>query len=251
MRLVHHDEIPVSLLQLRLSIFIPTELVEPADGQIGLSEGVAAAGSLKPVVRENLEGEVKTSVQLILPLLNEATWADDQAAVQVAADQQFLNEEAGHNGLAGAGVVGQQEAQWLARQHLAIDRGDLVWQRLNEGGMYSQQRIEEISQVDAVGLGNQSEQRPIAVETPGKADSGDLEAGLAVAVENLVAEVTSSIAVGEGNGYITMPLYIHYRDEGIWEDTFYRCSPSQLLQLCHRIHLPLPIRYHMIEAIIH
>ena len=122
--------------QLRLSIFIPTELVESADGQIGLSEGVAAAGGLKPVVGENLEGQVETSVQLVLPLLNETARADDQAAVQVATDQQFLDEEPGHDGLAGAGIVSQQEAQWLARQHLAIDRGDLVWQRLNERGMH-------------------------------------------------------------------------------------------------------------------
>src|SRR6266516_2228266 len=118
--------------------------------------------------------------------------------------------------------------------------------------MHSQQRIEEVGQVDAVGLGDQSEQRPVAVETPGKAYIGDLEAGLAVAVENLVAEVTSRISIGEGDGNITMPLHIHYCDEGVWEDTFYRCSPGQLLQLCHRTHLSLPkIRSHMIEAIIH
>src|SRR5207247_133408 len=124
------------LCQLRLSIFVPTELIEPADSQVGFGEGVTAARGLKPVVRENVEGQVKTPVQLVLPLLNEAARADDQAAVQVTADQQFLDEEASHDGLAGAGVVGQQEAQRLARQHLAINRGDLVWQRLNKGGMH-------------------------------------------------------------------------------------------------------------------
>src|SRR6266568_4480174 len=55
---------------------------ESADGKIGLSESVAAASGLKPVVRENLEGEMKTPVQLVLPLFDEAARADDQAAMQ-------------------------------------------------------------------------------------------------------------------------------------------------------------------------
>jgi hypothetical protein len=35
--------------------------------------------------------------------------------------------------LAGAGVVRQQEAQRLTRQHLAVDSGYLVWERLDLG----------------------------------------------------------------------------------------------------------------------
>ena len=93
--------------------------------------------------------------------------------------------------------------------------------------------------MNAVGLGDQAEQRTVAVETPGAADGGDFDAGLAVAVEDFVAEAASGIAVGEGDGHISVPLYIHHRDEGIGEDTLHRCPPCQLLQFCHRTPMSL------------
>src|SRR5260370_42306386 len=104
--------------------------------------------------------------------------------------------------------------------------------------MHGQQGIEEIGQVDAVGLGDQSEQRPVAVETPGNADRGNLDTGLTVTVEDLVAEAASGVAVGEGDGYIAVPLHIHYCNESIREDALHCCSPGQLLQLCHRSRTP-------------
>src|SRR5256885_3413925 len=131
MRLIHYDEVPVGLLKLRLGIFIPTELIEAADGQIGLGEGVATAGSLKAVVRDNLEGQMEAAVQFVLPLLNETARANDQAAVQVATDQQLFDEEPGHDGLTGTGGVGEEEAQRLAREHLPPNRGELWRQRAN------------------------------------------------------------------------------------------------------------------------
>ena len=94
--------------------------------------------------------------------------------------------------------------------------------------------------MDAVSLRDQPEQCTVAIETPGKADSGDLQAGLAVTVEDLIAKAASGIPIGEGDGNVTMPLHIHHRDEGVWEDALYCCSPGQLLQLCHRTHMPLP-----------
>ena len=41
--------------------------------------------------------------QLVLPLLGEASGADDEASLEVAARDQFLHEQAGHDGLAGPG----------------------------------------------------------------------------------------------------------------------------------------------------
>ena len=42
-----------------------------------------------------------------------------------------LMKQPGHDRLAGAGVIGQQEPQRLARQHLLVDGGDLVRQRID------------------------------------------------------------------------------------------------------------------------
>ncbi len=79
----------------------------------------------------------------------------------------------GHDGLAGAGIVGEQEPQRLARQHLAIDGGDLVRQRLDLGGADGEIGIEEVRQPEPVGLRGQTQQPAVGVETrrPGPAST--------------------------------------------------------------------------------
>jgi hypothetical protein len=64
-------------------------------------------------------------------LLDEAARRDDEAALKVTADDQLLDEEASHDSFAGARIIGQQEPQRLAWQHLAVDGSDLVRQRIN------------------------------------------------------------------------------------------------------------------------
>ena len=74
--------------------------------------------------------EVQTELapQLVLPLLCEAPGADDQAALQVPPSDELIDREPGHDRLSDAGVIGKQEAQWLARQRRLVDRRDLMWQ---------------------------------------------------------------------------------------------------------------------------
>ena len=129
MGFVDHDQVPVGRLELGLHVLVARELVETADDQIVLLEPVAGAGRFQLVVGQDVERKMELLVELLLPLLDQAAGADDHAAMDVAAQQQFLDEQAGHDGLAGAGIVGQQEAQRLARQHLLVDGGDLVRQR--------------------------------------------------------------------------------------------------------------------------
>jgi hypothetical protein len=125
----HQVPAAIGRLELLLHVFVARELVEAGDDQVGFEEPVAGARRFELVVGENLEGQVKAPVEFVLPLFGQAAGADDQAALQVAAGDQFLDQQAGHDGLAGAGVVRQQKAQRLARQHRFIDRGDLVRQR--------------------------------------------------------------------------------------------------------------------------
>jgi hypothetical protein len=69
-------------------------VVKPGDGEIVLEEPVARAGGVQLLVGQDLEGEVEASAQFILPLLGEATRADDKVALQIAARDQLL-ESAG------------------------------------------------------------------------------------------------------------------------------------------------------------
>ena len=159
-RLVADDEIPAAIrrLELLLHVLVARELVETGDDQVGLQEPVAGARGFELVVGENLEGQMEAAVELVLPLLGEAARADDEAALQVAAGDQLLDQQARHDRLAGARVVGEQEAQRLPRQHGLVDRRDLVRQRLDDRGVDRQHRVEQVRQADALGLGDQPEQ---------------------------------------------------------------------------------------------
>jgi hypothetical protein len=108
----------------------------------------------------------KPAEQLVLPLDCQRSRAEDKHPVDGFAELHLLDEQARHDGLAGAGIVGEQEAQRLARQHRLVDSGDLVRQGLDNGGVNRQHRVEQIRQPDAVSLGDKAELRAVAVEPP-------------------------------------------------------------------------------------
>ena len=62
--------------------------------------------------------------------------------MEVAARDQFLYEQAGHDGFARTGVIGQQKTKRLTWQHRFIDRRDLMRQWLDDGCVNCQDRIE-------------------------------------------------------------------------------------------------------------
>ena len=167
-RLVADDQVPAAVgrLQLLLHVLVAGELVEPRDDEVGFEEPVAGARRFELVVGQDLERQMEAPVEFVLPLLGEAAGADDEAALQVAAGDQLLDEQARHDGLAGAGIVGEQEAQRLARQHALVDGRDLVRQRLDERGVDGEHRIEQMRETDAMRLGDEPEQRAVAVEAP-------------------------------------------------------------------------------------
>ena len=79
--------------------------------------------------------------------LGEIPGAHDHAAVQVTADQQFLDEQTGHDRLAGAGVIRQEKAERLPPQHLALDGGDLMRQRVHHRGVDGEKRVKQMEPV--------------------------------------------------------------------------------------------------------
>ena len=207
--LVAHDQVParVRRLQLLLHVLVARQLVQTGDDQVGLEEPVAGAGGFELVVGQDLERKLESAVQLVLPLLGEAAGADDQAPLQVAAGDQLLDQQPRHDGLARAGVVGEQEAQRLARQHRVVDAGDLVRQRVDHRRVDRQQRVEQVREADALRLGHQPEQRAVAVEAPRPPLGDDLEPGLVVAVEQFVGDRARLRLVGQLDRLRAEPLH--------------------------------------------
>ena len=109
---VAHDEVPSAIgrLELGLHVLVARQLVEPRDDEVVLHEPVAGARGLELVVGEDVEWELEAPVQLVLPLLGQVARADDEAPLEISADDQLLDEEPGHDRLAGAGIVGKEEA---------------------------------------------------------------------------------------------------------------------------------------------
>jgi hypothetical protein len=61
------------------------------------------------LIGQDLDGQMETTVQLVLPLLGETAWADYKASLEVTARDQLLDEQPGHDRLARARVVGQKD----------------------------------------------------------------------------------------------------------------------------------------------
>ena len=185
--------------------------------------------------------------QLVLPLLDQAAGRDDEAALEVAADQQLLDQKPGHDGLAGAGIVGEQEAQRLARQHLAVDGGDLVRQRLDQRGRQRQVGIEQVGQPDALGLGREPEQVAIAAERPRPARSNQLERRLVAAVDQPVANRPARLLERDLDRLVAEPLDLDDLRHRAGHQAAHRRSGAQLLEAAHEPHtamvdLPLALQ---------
>ena len=246
-RFVADHQVPAAIrrLQFLLQVLVAGQLVQPGDDQVLLHEPVAGAGGFEFVVGDDLEGQREPPVQFVLPLLRQATRTDDQTPLQVAAGDQFLDEQACHDGLAGARVVRQQEAERLPGQHGLIDRGDLVRQGIDQGGVDRQQRVEQVGQADAVGLGDQAELGAVTVEAPGAALLDQVQPGFVTAVEQFVGHLAAGRLVGQFKSLRAKPLdadngHQAVRQESadggvrfeIFED-YHRLSLCWLATVCH------------------
>ena len=107
MGFVANYEVPVGICQLCLHVFVAAQFVEPANGHRVLSEPVSRTCRFKFVIGQNLEWKLKPLIEFVLPLLGEIARTHDQTSVQVAANQQFLDEQASHDGFSSARIIGQ------------------------------------------------------------------------------------------------------------------------------------------------
>ena len=75
-----------------------------------------------------------------------------------------LSSKPGHDRLAGAGVVGEQEPDARQLEEVVVDRFELVRQRIDAGDGEREVRVVLVGQAEPLGLDAEAEQRRVAVE---------------------------------------------------------------------------------------
>jgi hypothetical protein len=206
-RFVTHHQVPLARgLQEPLQLLRAAQHIEAGDEMGALGERVAGARGLDLSAGEDVEGEAELLVQLVLPLLYQATGGHDQTVVEVAPDGELLDEKARHDGLAGTRVVRQQEAQRVAGQHVAVNGGDLVWKRRDAGGVDSEIGVEEIGEPDAKGLRNQAQRVAVGVVRPGAPVGDQLQARLIAAIEQLLPYAAGRVLVRDLGSLPAVPF---------------------------------------------
>ena len=209
--LVDDDEIPCGLREVGLQLLVARELIHARDQQRVVLEGRRAEHGVPQSRREDLESEAELQVQLVLPLVDKAAGGDDQAPLDVLAEDQLLDVEPGHDRLAGAGIVGEQEAQRGARQELAVDRAQLVGQRLDVRGRDGEHRVGQAGELDPLALGDELEVGPVSVEGP-RLNLCDREPLLGVAAEDALFELPLRRLEGELDRIATMRVHGDHGD---------------------------------------
>ncbi len=116
---------------------------------------------------------MKFARKFILPLFDKITWCDDQTAMRVASNHQFLEQQPRHDSFARAGIISQQVAQRLFGGHGFVDGGDLGRQRFDERGMHGDQWVKEVGQADTVCFRNKAKERTVSIEAPRQLVRGD------------------------------------------------------------------------------
>ena len=117
--------------------------VDAGDDQVaaGRQERVAGAGI---GAAGDAERQPEQGPHLPLPVADQPRRRHDQHAADQPPRQHLAHVQAGHDRLAGAGVVGQQEAQGRLPQHLLVDGDALVRQRVDQRGLGGERGIDQM-----------------------------------------------------------------------------------------------------------
>jgi hypothetical protein len=95
---------------------------------------------------------LKAAVKLILPLLSQAPRAYDRATLNVPAGDQFLDEQPRHDRFSSPGIIGEQEAKRLTREHFFIDSRDLMREGFDQRCVYGEHRVESMGEANPMRL---------------------------------------------------------------------------------------------------
>ena len=219
MRFVADDQVPFAgAHELLLKLLVARQQSRRTISRSAIREGIARARGLDHVAGEDVEFEIEFLTKLVLPLLDEAARRDDQAALQVAAGDQLLDEQTGHDRLAGAGIVREQEAQRLTRQHLAIDGRNLVRAADRAGRVDGEVGVEEMRQTYTLRLRGDLEGLAIGVEWKGSGTPlVKFKPGFIIPEEDDLAR-TVRAAVDDAQRVRPHPVRAHDLDRGRTND---------------------------------
>ena len=102
--------------------------------------------------------------KLVLPLLHETARSDDEASFEIASGDQLLDQKAGHDRFACTGIVSEKKPQRLPGEHLTINGGNLVRERIDKACVDCQIGIEIMSQLDPIRFRNEAQEGAIGIE---------------------------------------------------------------------------------------
>jgi len=139
----------------------------PGDGGhhlVALLPGVHAVVSAQRIAADDLELLAELVAQLALPLEGQIGRGDDQDALDQPADLQLLDEEPRHDGLAGAGVVRQQETDAGEPHEVVVDRLQLMGKRIDARDGQAEVGIVLVGEAQTHRLDAEPEALRVAVE---------------------------------------------------------------------------------------
>ena len=230
---VADDQVPVGDAELVEQVLVAGQLVEPRNGEARFLKHVAGRGGFDALVAEYLEAQVELAEKLVLPLFGQRTGADDETALEVAARDKFLDEQAGHDGLARAGVIRKDVAQGQTPQKFLIDGGNLMRERLDIGRVDGEIRVEEVGVVDAPRLGRKAELCAVGIEAPRQFGLLERERGLVFPVEKASARRAPAVLIGDIQNGVAVPLGRHDSYGFLRCDAENTAADGEFFKLCH------------------
>jgi hypothetical protein len=161
---------------------------------------------------QGAERQAELLCKLGPPLLHETPRGDDQAPAEITADLKLTNQEAGHDRLAGPGIVGEEVSQGLPWEHVLVDRGHLVGQGLDRRDRERQEWIEQVRELEALGLGDEPEEDAVAIERPCAPVHDDRQTRLVIPVQEALAQHAIALPESQLDGLVPVPSDVDNRD---------------------------------------
>ena len=190
-RLVDDHQIPVDLLQPWQDLGALGK-VQRGDDLLLLHPLVDAELIADVAALQDEELFVELLLQLALPLEGEVRGADHENPFDESAQLQLPDQEAGHDGLASAGVVRQQEAHAGELEEVIVDRFELVGQGIHARDGEPEVGVELVGDAEGIGLEAEAQEPSVAVE--GRSGVGDGQAGEVVGGERDLTEPLGLLA---------------------------------------------------------
>jgi hypothetical protein len=154
--LVHDDEVPGLAGQEFPDVLAAGEVQGDQDLGVAVEE-VGGGEGAEEVAAEGDEVLAEPVAQFPQPLVLQVGGDDEKGVADDAAGLQFFQDQAGHDGLAQAGVVGQEEADAGEGEDVAVDGVHLVGEEVHLGDADGVVGVKGVGQAHAGRFGEEEE----------------------------------------------------------------------------------------------